>query len=103
MSKVSRKEFLSITALLAGATLLPRRVLGLAPRAAMAGDAPVVKGAGIVADFVVVNARVLTSDPSLARAHRRSQSARESSLRSAPLAISGTLSDAARESLMLRG
>ena len=68
MSRVSRKEFLSITALLAGATLLPRRVLGLAPRAATAGDAPVAKGAGIVADLVVVNARVLTIDPSQARA-----------------------------------
>ena len=68
MSKVTRKEFLSISALLAGAAVLPKRALGWATTP-NAGTTPLLaKGGGIVADMIVVNARVLTSDPAAPRA-----------------------------------
>ena len=68
MSKVSRKEFLSISALLAGAAVLPKRALGWATNS-NADSAPLPsKATGIVADLIVINARVLTSEPAMPRA-----------------------------------
>jgi predicted amidohydrolase YtcJ len=68
MSKVTRKEFLSISALLAGAAILPKRALGMAGMTRAMPERVPVKGAGIAADLIVVNARVLTSDPALPKA-----------------------------------
>ena len=68
MSKVTRKEFLSISALLAGAALLPERALGWATNSRPDAAPPPAKGGGIVADMIVINARVLTSDPAMPRA-----------------------------------
>ena len=68
MSKVTRKEFLSISALLAGAAVLPKRALGWATTPIAGSTALVAKGGGIVADLIVINARVLTSDPAAPRA-----------------------------------
>jgi predicted amidohydrolase YtcJ len=65
MSKITRKTFLGISAALAGVAL-DRSALALAARdeAQPAAGA----GAGVVADMIVVNARVLTIDPSRPRA-----------------------------------
>ncbi len=71
MSRISRKDFLGFGALLAGAAAVPRLARGSAPIA----DAPIdalppmaQRGAGIEADLIVVNGRVLTSDPARPRA-----------------------------------
>ena len=68
MSKVTRKEFLSISALLAGAAVLPKRALGWVKNPNADSDPMSSKGTGIVADMIVINARVLTSDPAMPRA-----------------------------------
>lgn len=65
---LSRKEFLSLSALLAGAATVPRTLLGGEPRRPALAGPPQPKGGGLDADLVVVNARVLTSDPALPRA-----------------------------------
>lgn len=68
MSRISRKEFLRLSAVMAGATGLPRPVHP-APSAGIAAlPLMPVKGFGIVADLVVINTRVLTSDPTMPRA-----------------------------------
>lgn len=65
---ISRKQFLSLSAILAGALGSKRLPALSAPwRAQPAPPAP-VRGAGIEADLVVVNARVLTQDDALPRA-----------------------------------
>ena len=64
--RYSRKEFLGLTALLAGAIGFKRPPLASAPRPA---TRPLPqRGAGIEADFIVVNGRVLTQDEALPRA-----------------------------------
>jgi predicted amidohydrolase YtcJ len=65
MSGYTRKDFLSLSALFAGAASLPR-LPGFLARA----ESPALrqKGTGIEPDLVVVNARVLTSDPAMPRA-----------------------------------
>lgn len=65
---LTRKEFLTLSALLAGATALPRGSLA-APRPPAGAPGRVqARGSGLEADRVVVNARVYTSDPALPRA-----------------------------------
>jgi hypothetical protein len=63
MTRYSRKEFLGLSALLSGALGLQKLPTG--PRSA--GPAPLPplpqRGAGIEADLIVVNGRVLTQDP----------------------------------------
>lgn len=71
MPNVTRKEFLSLSALFAGAAALPRAVLGrtvAAQSPRTIPEPPQAKGAGIYADLIVVGARVLTSDPAMPRA-----------------------------------
>jgi len=68
MSRISRKEFLRLGALMAGAATLPRQAHGTSPAAIAALPPMPVKGFGIVADLIVINARVLTSDPAMPRA-----------------------------------
>lgn len=67
MPRVSRKEFLSFSALLAGAASISRLPF---PRSARAEPAPEQpnRGSGIEADLMVVNARVHTSDPEMPNA-----------------------------------
>jgi predicted amidohydrolase YtcJ len=66
---ISRKDFLSLSAVLAGAWTLPRSVAAAPPPLRDAGDSPLpTKGAGVEADLIVINGRVLTSDPALPRA-----------------------------------
>ncbi len=66
MSDISRKDFFRLTALMAGASMVPRALAGMSQRAS---PRPMhQRGAGIEADLIVVNARVLTIDPSLPRA-----------------------------------
>ncbi len=64
MARVTRKEFLSFGALLAGAASIARLPF---PRTAAAEPAPPQqnRGAGITADMIVFNARVHTSDPAM--------------------------------------
>ncbi|MBL8958902.1 MAG: amidohydrolase family protein, partial [Gemmatimonadetes bacterium] len=64
MPRYTRKEFLSLGALLAGAASIARLPF---PRSAQAQPAPAQpnRGAGIEADLVVVNAVVHTSDPAM--------------------------------------
>ena len=62
---ISRKEFLSFSALLAGGAVLPRTVAANGGPDDSTVFSPQQKGGGVVADVVVVNARVLTSDPAL--------------------------------------
>jgi len=64
---MSRKEFLARSALVTGGVLIP----GAPPGAATAPPLPALPqphGAGREADRIVVNARVLTSDPAMPRA-----------------------------------
>ena len=68
MAKVTRKEFLSLSALMAGATALPRLAFARGRGQADAAMPAQAKGSAIVADLVVINARVLTSDPAAPRA-----------------------------------
>lgn len=65
MTGISRKEFLRLSALMAGAATVPagRRASRVEALPAMAQ-----KGAGITADTIVINARVLTSDTARPRA-----------------------------------
>ncbi len=69
MSDITRKEFLRLSALMAGAAALPAsaRAAG-APRSVPAFPHMPAKGGAIDADLIVVNARVLTSDPTMPRA-----------------------------------
>ena len=67
MAGISRKEFLRLSALMAGAASVPR-VAGAGQRRVPALPAMAQKGGGIVADYIVVNARVLTSDVARPRA-----------------------------------
>lgn len=64
MARYTRKEFLSLGALLAGAASIARLPF---PRSAQAQPAPAQpnRGAGIEADLVVMNAVVHTSDPAM--------------------------------------
>ena len=62
---LSRKEFLSRTALLAAGAVLPRSAGATGSAAPGASQA---KGSGVEADLIVVNARVFTSDPAQPRA-----------------------------------
>ena len=67
MAKLTRKEFLSYSALLAGAASLPKLAWGRQP----ATEPPEVqqnRGAGIEADSIVVNARGITMDAVLPNA-----------------------------------
>ena len=64
MTKVSRKEFLGLGAALAGATGLASAGLDTIAAAQPATGA----GPGAAADLIVINARVLTSDPAMPRA-----------------------------------
>jgi predicted amidohydrolase YtcJ len=66
MPDISRKEFLRLTALLAGASAVPSAMRGMRRPAALAPLPQ--RGAGVEADLIVVNARVLTSDPARPRA-----------------------------------
>ena len=69
MSRISRKDFLGLGALLAGAAALPKLVRGSSlPSPTPAALPPMQqRGAGIEADLIVVNGRVLTSNPAMAR------------------------------------
>ena len=62
---LSRKEFLSRTALLAAGAVLPRSAGATGSAAPGASQA---KGSGVEADLIVINARVFTSDPAQPRA-----------------------------------
>src|SRR5918994_3199968 len=64
MTKYSRKEFLGLGAALAGATGLSSAGLDTI----VAAQPTVGSGAGVAADLIVLNARVLTGDTSLPRA-----------------------------------
>jgi predicted amidohydrolase YtcJ len=66
MARITRKDFLGFGALLAGAAALPKLARG-APAAITLPDMP-QRGAGIEADLIVVNSRVLTSNPAMPRA-----------------------------------
>jgi predicted amidohydrolase YtcJ len=66
MPDISRKEFFRLTALLAGAAVVPRSLRGL-PRSVTLRPMR-QRGAGVEADLIVVNARVLTIDPAQSRA-----------------------------------
>jgi predicted amidohydrolase YtcJ len=68
MAHVTRKEFLSLSALVAGAAALPRFAFGRGMPGVDSPPSAQTKGFGIVADLIVVNARVLTSDSTAARA-----------------------------------
>lgn len=63
---MSRKEFLSLTALLAGGMAMTRAASAAAPLPAPRPSPQ--PGSGADADLVVLNARVLTSDPAVPRA-----------------------------------
>ena len=63
MPKYTRKEFLSFSALLAGAASLARATLPRSAWAAQALPAQQARGTGIEADLILVNGRVHTSDP----------------------------------------
>ncbi len=68
MSNVTRKDFLGLGALLAGAVGLPK-LAGARPTGSVPPLPPMMqKGGGIDADLIVVNGRVLTSDPARPRA-----------------------------------
>ncbi len=64
MSKLSRKEFLGFGAALAGATGFASASLDTL----VSAQPSVGAGAGVAADLIVINARVLTIDPALPRA-----------------------------------
>src|SRR5918994_2618763 len=64
MTKYSRKEFLGLGAALAGATGLSSAGLDTI----VAAQPTVGSGAGVAADLIVLNARVLTGDPAMPRA-----------------------------------
>jgi predicted amidohydrolase YtcJ len=70
MARYTRAEFLSLAALLSGASALPRAATGSHDSHApdSAGPAPQSGGTGIEPDLVVVNANVLTIDPARPRA-----------------------------------
>lgn len=68
MRKVTRGEFLSLSAMLAGAASLTKLPFRGLQAQGVAAAPPQSRGAGVEADLVVVNARVLTMDPALARA-----------------------------------
>ncbi|MCC7003001.1 MAG: amidohydrolase [Gemmatimonadaceae bacterium] len=70
MSKgpISRKEFFGLSAVLAGALGASRLPALPAPWRADPGPPQPVRGGGIEADLIVVNARVLTQDAALPRA-----------------------------------
>jgi len=64
MGKITRNQFLGFSAALAGVASLDRSGLGVVARAA----AQPAAGPGVAADLIVINARVLTVDPSMPRA-----------------------------------
>lgn len=64
MSRYTRKDFLSLSAIFAGAASLPRLPRFLA-RTGGETETPQQKGAGIEPELIVVNARVLTIDPAM--------------------------------------
>lgn len=66
MDGISRKDFLRLSALMAGAAAVPR--LARASGAPHTLPSMPQRGTGIEADLIVVNARVLTSDPARPRA-----------------------------------
>jgi predicted amidohydrolase YtcJ len=66
MGSISRKDFLRLSALMTGAAVVPRSV-GASTGTAALPPMP-QRGTGIEADLIVVNARVLTSDPARPRA-----------------------------------
>lgn len=66
--KVTRKDFLGMSALLAGAAATPPIAAAAMNRTSHALPAMPQKGNGIDADLIVINGRVLTSDPSRPRA-----------------------------------
>jgi predicted amidohydrolase YtcJ len=68
MRKFTRGEFLSLSALLAGAATLPRIAFGRGSALPPPPERPQARGSGIEADLIVVNARVLTMDSSIPRA-----------------------------------
>jgi hypothetical protein len=67
MSKLTRKEFLSYSALLAGAASLPKLAWGRQPPPDVP-EVPQSRGAGIEADSIVVNAHGITMDGALPNA-----------------------------------
>ena len=68
MRKFTRGEFLSLSALLAGAATLPRIAFGRGSASPPPPERPQARGSGIEADLIVVNARVLTMDSAIPRA-----------------------------------
>jgi predicted amidohydrolase YtcJ len=69
MSRISRKDFLGLGALMAGAAAIPKLARGATvPMAAPALPPMQQRGVGIEADLIVVNGRVITSDPAMPRA-----------------------------------
>lgn len=67
MSKLTRKEFLSYSALLAGAVSLPKLPWARKP-APPAPETPQARGSGIEADSIVVNANGITMDSAMPNA-----------------------------------
>jgi predicted amidohydrolase YtcJ len=71
MPRYTRKEFLSLSALLAGAAGLAKLPFGRALAQSPVPNVPTppqARGTGIEADTIVVNARVITMDPDIPRA-----------------------------------
>jgi predicted amidohydrolase YtcJ len=69
MSRISRKDFLGLGALMAGAAALPKLARGASSSPKIEALPPMQqRGAAIEADFIVVNARVITSNPAMPRA-----------------------------------
>ena len=63
MAPINRKEFLRLSALMAGAAAVPRALSAGRSVAALPGMRQ--RGTGVEADVIVINARVLTSNPAL--------------------------------------
>ncbi len=69
MAKLTRKEFLSFSALLAGAASLPRLAWGRNPSPTVpAPEVPQSRGSGTEADSIVVNAKGITMDATVPNA-----------------------------------
>lgn len=68
MRRFTRGEFLSLSAILAGAAGVARLPFGRLQAQVPNNSQPRQRGSGIEADLIVVNARVLTSDPATPRA-----------------------------------
>jgi predicted amidohydrolase YtcJ len=67
MRRITRGEFLSLSAILAGAAGIARLPFGRLHAQTPNNASPLQRGSGIEADLIVVNARVLTMDPASPR------------------------------------